>query len=148
MRDALEAVAGEDDMVRKVLDIGSTGTFSKTITESDIGTFAGITGDFNPIHIDTVAAGQSDFGQRVAHGMLTGSLISAVLGNRMPGEGSVYLEQNLKFTAPVFIGDTCTAKVRVSEILNADKGIYKLDTQVIRQDGTVVLKGYAVVKYL
>lgn len=134
-------------MKKQVLAVGSEASFTKTITEYDIYTFAGITGDFNSVHVNEEAAKESSFGHRIAHGMLTGGLISAVLGTKMPGEGTVYLEQNLKFTAPVYIGDTCTASVRVTEILNEEKGIYKLDTKVVNQDGTVVSDGYAVVKY-
>lgn len=131
-----------------LLEVGESGWFSKTISEHDIYTFAGITGDFNPIHIDEEAAGKSIFQHRVAHGMLTGSLISTVLGSRMPGPGTVYLEQSLKFRAPAYIGDTCTARAAVSEILNEEKGIYRLDTWVTNQEGTVLSEGYAVVKYL
>lgn len=134
-------------MKEKLLNVGDSGTFSKTITEYDIYSFAGITGDFNPIHVDEEAAGKSVFQHRIAHGMLTGSLISTVIGNRMPGPGTVYLEQNLKFKAPVFIGDTCTARVTVAEVINAEKGIYRLDTQVSNQSGIIVSTGYAVVKH-
>lgn len=130
-----------------LLKIGMKGSFSKTITEYDIYSFAGITGDFNSIHINEEEAGKTVFGHRIAHGMLAGSLISTVLGNKMPGPGTVYLEQDLKFKAPVFIGDTCTAAVCVSDILNSEKGIYKLDTQVINQKGIIISEGFAVVKY-
>lgn len=135
-------------MKKRILEIGSRASFTKTITEYDVSAFAGITGDFNPVHVNDEAAKESPFGRRIAHGMLTGSLISTVLGMKMPGEGTVYLEQNLKFTAPVYIGDTCTASVEITEILNEEKGIYKLDTKVINQNGTMVSDGYAVVKYL
>lgn len=135
-------------MKKRILEIGSRASFTKTITEYDVSAFAGITGDFNPVHVNDEAAKESPFGRRIAHGMLTGSLISTVLGMKMPGEGTVYLEQNLKFTAPVYIGDTCTAKVEITEILNEEKGIYKLDTKVINQNGMMVSDGYAVVKYL
>lgn len=135
-------------MKKRILEIGSRASFTKTITEYDVSAFAGITGDFNPVHVNDEAAKESPFGRRIAHGMLTGSLISTVLGMKMPGEGTVYLEQNLKFTAPVYIGDTCTASVEITEILNEEKGIYKLDTKVINQNGMMVSDGYAVVKYL
>lgn len=79
--------------------------------------------------------------------MLTGSLISAVIGNKLPGPGAIYLEQNLKFRAPVYIGDTCTAKVIVDEILDSEKGIFCLNTQVVNQNGILVTEGYAVVLY-
>lgn len=134
-------------MKRHALEVGSTDFFTKTITEYDIYTYAGITGDFNPVHINEEEAKKSVFGHRIAHGMLTGGLISTVLGNRLPGEGTVYLEQNLKFIAPVYIGDTCTAKVKVTDILNREKGIYRLKTSVVNQKGTTVSEGYAVVKY-
>lgn len=135
------------DMKKQVLPLGSEASFTKTITEYDIYTFAGITGDFNSVHVNEEAAKESPFGHRVAHGMLMGGLISAVLGNKMPGEGTVYLEQNLKFTAPVYIGDTCTARVKIIEILNKEKGIYKLETKVVNQNEKAVAEGYAVVKY-
>lgn len=135
-------------MEKKILEIGSTALFAKTITEYDVYTYAGVTGDFNPVHINEEEAKKSIFGHRIAHGMLMGGLISTVLGNKMPGEGTVYLEQNLKFTAPVYIGDTCTACVTVTEILNREKGIYKLETRVVNQHGQIVSQGYAVVKYI
>lgn len=129
------------------LEIGMWDTFSKTITEYDIYSFAGITGDFNPVHVNEKEAEKTVFGHRIAHGMLTGSFISAVLGSKLPGPGTVYLEQSLKFKSPVYIGDTCTAKVVVSEILNREKGIYKLDTEIVNQDGSIVIDGYAIIKY-
>lgn len=130
------------------IQVGNVGTFTKTISECDIYSYAGITGDFNPIHINEEVAERSIFGHRIAHGMLVGGLISTVIGNVMPGHGAVYLEQNLKFRAPVYIGDTCTAKVTVLELVNPEKGIFKLDTKVINQNGTVVSEGYAVIKYV
>lgn len=134
-------------MEKQILEIGRTASFAKTITEHDIYAYAGLTGDFNPVHVNEEEAKKSVFGHRIAHGMLTGGLISTVLGNKLPGEGTIYLEQNLKFTAPVYIGDTCTACVKVAEILNREKGIYKLETEVVKQNGQVVSEGYAVVKY-
>lgn len=130
------------------IKIGDTGSFAKTIAENDIYLYAGITGDFNPIHVNEEAAKNSIFKHRIAHGMLTAGFISAVIGNVMPGPGTVYLEQNLKFMKPVFIGDTCTAFATVQEVLNPEKGIYRLSTKVMNQDGKVVCDGYAVIKYL
>lgn len=127
--------------------VGTTGKFSKTITEHDVYSFAGITGDFNPIHINAEEAEKTDFNGRIVHGILVGGLISTVIGNYMPGNGSVYMEQNLKFKAPVFFNDTCTAVVTVVEIINKVKGIYKLDTNVFNQRHELVCEGYAVVKY-
>lgn len=134
-------------MGKQILEIGKAASFAKTITEYDIYTYAGITGDFNPVHVNEEEAKKSVFGHRIAHGMLTGGLISTVLGNKLPGEGTIYLEQSLKFIAPVYIGDTCIACVKVTDILNQEKGIYKLETEVVNQNGRTVSKGYAVVKY-
>jgi 3-hydroxybutyryl-CoA dehydratase len=130
------------------LEIGQSSSFSKTISESDVYGFAGIVGDFNPIHINAEAAKSSIFGQRVAHGMLVGSLISTVLGTKLPGEGTIYLEQQLNFRNPVYFGDTVTTIVTVNEIINPDKGIYKLDTKIVNQNDDITHEGYAVVKYI
>lgn len=130
------------------ITVGESASFSKTITESDVYGFAGITGDFNSVHVNQIEAQKSIFGDRVAHGMLVGSLISTVLGTKLPGEGTIYLEQNLKFRKPVFFGDTVTATATVSEIMNEEKGIYKLETIVTDQDGQITHEGYAVVKYM
>ena len=128
--------------------IGQSANISKTISESDVYSFAGIIGDFNGVHVNEIIAQKSIFGKRVAHGMLVGSLISAVLGTKLPGEGTIYLEQNLQFLKPVYFGDTVTATLTVSEILNEEKGIYKLETVIVNQDGHMTHQGYAVVKYL
>lgn len=129
------------------LNIGARASFSKTISESDVYGFAGIVGDFNPVHIDSVYAEKSLFGKRVAHGMLVGGLISTVLGTKLPGTGTIYLEQSLKFKKPVFLGDTVTAIVEIAEILNEEKGIYKLETLIKNQNDEITHEGYAVVKY-
>lgn len=133
--------------MRKI-SVGDSSEYSKTITESDVYNFADIVGDYNPIHISEMAGNNSIFKKRVAQGMLVGSLISTVLGTRLPGEGCIYLEQNLKFLKPVFFGDTVTAKVEVSEIINKEKGIYRMKTCVFNQDNEMTHDGYAVVKYL
>ena len=129
------------------MEIGQSASFSKTITESDVYNFAGLTGDFNSVHINQVEAEKSMFGKRIAHGMLVGSFISTVLGMYLPGPGTIYMEQNLKFKRPVFIGDTITATVTVDSVINEEKGIYSLTTVVTNQDSKVVVDGYAVVKY-
>lgn len=134
-------------MGKKIISIGQCASFSKTITEYDVYGFAGITGDFNPIHINEEAALSSFAGSRIAHGMLVSGLISATLGTKLPGDGTIYLEQNLKFLHPVYIGDTCTAVVTVTDIINSEKGIYKLDTIIHNQEYKEVITGYAVVKY-
>ncbi len=127
--------------------IGDTASISKTISEFDVYSFAGLVGDFNSVHINSVVAKESVFGNRVAHGMLVGSLFSAVLGTKLPGAGTVYLEQDLKFKKPVYFGDTITATVTVSELINERKGIYKLLTNATNQNGECVIDGFAVVMY-
>lgn len=127
---------------------GQKASFSKTITETDVYLFSGVTGDFNPIHINSQIASKSSFGNRIAHGMLIGSLISTVLGTKLPGPGTIYLEQNLKFKKPVYFEDTVTATVEVEEIIDSSKGIYKLRTYIINQKDELVTDGYAVVKWV
>jgi 3-hydroxybutyryl-CoA dehydratase len=133
------------ELIYSEIKIGDDASFAKTITEADIVQYAGITGDLNPIHIDAEYAKQSMFKERVAHGMLVSGLISAVLGTRLPGPNSIYLAQDLKFTAPVKIGDTVTAVVTVTEKRD-DKRIITLKTTVSNQRGEVVVDGRAVVK--
>jgi 3-hydroxybutyryl-CoA dehydratase len=126
------------------MKVGDRASFGKTISESDIYLFAGITGDFNPAHVNEEYARQTMFKSRIAHGILTAGLISAVLANQLPGPGTIYLSQQLKFMAPVLIGDTLTANVEVIEILT-EKNRVKLRTWVENQKGTVVLDGEALV---
>lgn len=128
------------------LNIGMSASISKTISESDILNFADLVGDYNSVHLDEEKAKESFFGRRIAHGMLVGSLISSVIGTKLPGDGTIYLEQNLKFQRPIYISDTITALVTVNEILNEKKGIYRLDTVVMNQNEEVVINGYAIVK--
>ncbi|HEM2810107.1 TPA: MaoC family dehydratase [Streptococcus suis] len=125
----------------KVFEVGQTGSFSKTITETDVVLFAGISGDLNPAHINEVEASKGMFKKRIAHGMLGASLISTVLGMYLPGPGTIYLGQNLKFLKPVAIGDTLTALATIIE--KDEKGWLKLETTVTNQDGVVVISGQA-----
>jgi len=111
---------------------------SKTVTEADIILFAGITGDFNPAHIDEEYAKASMFKGRIAHGMLSAGFISATLAMKLPGAGSIYLSQNMKFKAPVRIGDTVKTTVTITEI-KVDKKIVKLDTICSVGDTQVVI---------
>ncbi len=126
------------------LKIGQSAEFAKTVSSEDVIRFAEITGDFNPVHLDEAAAARSLFGERVAHGMLTAGLISATIAGRLPGPGSVYLGQTLRFTAPVRIGDTVTTRVEVTE-LNLPKRRVKLSTVCRNQKGEVVVDGEATV---
>lgn len=123
--------------------VGDIGTFSKTIAEYDIYSFAGIIGDFNPVHVNKVEAEKTQFKKRIAHGMLGASLISTVLGMIMPGPGTIYLEQNCKFRKPVYVGDTLTAIVKITEIDRERKS--KLLTWVKNQNDVIVIEGNAVV---
>lgn len=122
--------------------VGQTAAFSRTVTETDIVMFAGLSGDYNPVHVDKEYAVETRFGLRIAHGLLTTSFLSRLLGMELPGKGSVYLEQSLKFLAPVFIGDTITASAEILEI-DQDRGILRLETICRKQDNTIVLKGEA-----
>lgn len=124
------------------MKIGDTASVSKTITDANITLFAGITGDFNPVHINEEYAKETMFGQRIAHGMLAGSLFSTVLGTQLPGEGCIYLGQDLKFTKPVFLGDTITATVTVTELI-PEKNRVILETIATNQRHEVVVKGSA-----
>jgi 3-hydroxybutyryl-CoA dehydratase len=126
------------------LEIGAAAEFSKTVTEADVVLFAGITGDFNPVHVDARAAAESRFGGRIAHGMLSAAFISTVLGTRLPGPGTIYLSQTLRFTAPVRIGDTVTARVEVTEVLPAKRRV-RLATTCRTHEGTTVVEGEALV---
>lgn len=129
-------------MAVKQLKIGDEATFSKTITESDVYTFAGITGDLNPAHINKVEAEKGIFRKQVAHGMLVGSLISTVLGMKLPGPGTIYMGQELKFVKPVYFGDTITAKA-VVESIDTGKKMVKLSTTCTNQNGEIVIEGHA-----
>ena len=126
------------------IKVGDSAEITKTIEQADIEAFADVTGDHNPVHIDEEFAKTTRFGKRIAHGMLTASLISAVLANKLPGEGSVYLGQTLQFVAPVFPGDEITARVTVKEI-RENKPIMKLETVCVNQRGEVVIRGEATV---
>jgi 3-hydroxybutyryl-CoA dehydratase len=126
------------------IQIGDSATFTKTISESDVYLFAGITGDLNPAHTDAVSAANGMFKQRIAHGMLTGSFISTVVGMQLPGPGSIYVGQELSFRAPVFFGDTVTAKAECIEKLEPRKWL-KFKTTVTNQDGKLVIDGTATV---
>jgi 3-hydroxybutyryl-CoA dehydratase len=126
------------------LQIGDFATFTKTVSETDIYLFAGITGDMNPAHVDAVSAANGMFKQRIAHGMLSASFISTVLAMQLPGPGTIYAGQNLQFRAPVLIGDTVTARVECTEKIEA-RGWAKFKTTVTNQDGKLVVDGEATV---
>lgn len=105
------------------LQPGMSASFAKTVTDADIVLFAGVSGDTNPVHLDAEAAATTPFKQRIAHGMLSAGFISAVLGTRLPGPGCIYISQNLRFKAPVHIGDTVRATVEITAIDVAKKHV-------------------------
>ena len=123
--------------------MGQRETFGKTITEADVFAFAGITGDFNPIHVNAEFAKSSMFGKRVAHGMLTASLVDQTLTN-LGGLGTIHLSEAVKFLAPVFIGDTVTV---VSEVVGKDttKNRMTVKSTITNQEGKTVLEGEALI---
>lgn len=118
----------------------------KTITYDDIMLFADVTGDFNSLHINKEKAKGGPFGKIIAHGILSVGIISGVIGMEMPGEGSIYLEQNAKFLKPVYVDELITVHVEVAEIIKKEKGIIKLITNVRNQVGELLLEGEAIVK--
>lgn len=123
---------------------GDSATYTKTINDGDILAFAALAGDDNSVHVNDEYASRTRFGRRIAHGMLSGSLIATVIGTRLPGEGSIYLSQSFKFVAPVFPGDTVTAKATVKAVRD-DKPIVTLETVCTNQRGETVVTGEAVV---
>jgi len=126
-----------------MLQIGDSASLTKTFTDEDVRTFASISGDKNPVHLDDDYAAQTQFKKRIVHGMLTAGLISAVLGTQLPGKGSVYLSQSINFRAPVYLEDAITATVTVIK-LREGKPIVTLATVCKNQDDVVVLEGEAV----
>jgi 3-hydroxybutyryl-CoA dehydratase len=128
----------------KDLKINDHAEFSKTVSETDIYLYAGVSGDFNPAHTNEEYAKNTFFKTRIAHGMLSAGFISTVIAMKLPGPGTIYLDQTLKFLAPVRIGDTITARVKVAEIL-AEKNKVRLETTCTNQNGIKVIEGEAMV---
>ena len=125
------------------MPLGLTARVSKTITQADVTLFAGITGDFNPLHVDHAYAATTRFGQPVVHGALLAGLVSAVLGMPLPGPGALYASQSLAFRKPVFLGDTVTAEAEVVERVE-DRNRVRLATRCRNQHGDVVAEGESV----
>ncbi len=125
------------------ISVGDTARFTKTITQADVTLFAGITGDFNPLHIDHEHAKKTRFGQPVVHGALLVGLVSTVVGMQLPGPGALYVSQSLAFKKPVFIGDTITAEAEVVEKMD-EKNRVRFATRCLDQDGEVVASGESV----
>jgi len=126
-----------------MFQVGDAAEITKVITEEDIFLFAGITGDRNPIHISKEFAAKSRFGERIAHGILTAGLISAVIGMKLPGPGCLYLSQTLNFLGPVKIGDEITARAEVIEMISEKR--MRLRTRCFNQRKETVLDGEAII---
>ena len=129
------------------LKIGDSFSTTREITDDVIRKFANVSGDFNPIHLDEEFAAKTRFGKRIAHGMLSGAFISAVLGNEFREISTIYLSQTMKFTAPVFLGDTVTTTATITNVRD-DKPIITVETVCTNQNGETTLKGEAVVMVL
>ena len=129
------------------LKVGDQFSKSREVTDALVRQFADVSGDYNPIHLDEEFAKNTRFGRRIAHGMLSGALISAVLGYEFKERKIVYMSQTMKFTAPVYIGDTVMTTATVTSI-REDKNIVTIETVCTKQDGTVAVKGEAVVMIL
>jgi 3-hydroxybutyryl-CoA dehydratase len=123
------------------VEIGMSASYSQTITDADIKSFAGFSGDNNPVHMSDEYAAQSKFGKRIAHGLLSSSFFSALFGTRLPGPGCVYVSQSLNFKRPVYLGDTVCAKITVTEIDIAKRRVF-FDT-ICSVSGKIVISGNA-----
>jgi len=123
--------------------VGDTAEMSKTVTEEDIDLFAKVTGDRNPVHVSREFAEKTRFGERIAHGMLSAGLISAVIGMKLPGPGCLYLSQTLNFRGPVKIGDEITARVEVAEVISEKR--LRLKTECFNQRSETVIDGEAII---
>ena len=136
---------GEQELMR--YPVGMKASFSKTVSEADVTSFAGLTGDFGALHVDAEYARRTRYGKRTAHEIMAAGLISAVLSTRLPGPGAVCLSQQLEFLAPIFIGDTITAQVEVTA-WQPEKYILTLKTVCSNQDARQVVTGQAVLMLL
>lgn len=126
------------------IKVGDTASITREITDQDLRAFAALSGDRNPVHLDEAFAQTTRFGRRIAHGMFGASLISAAIGMKLPGTGSIYLSQTLKFLQPVYIGDTLTVRITVQKV-REEKSIVTLETVCENQNSETVISGEAVV---
>lgn len=127
-------------------EIGQTATIEKTLDKQTVEAFASVSEDYNPIHLDEDFAKTTQFERPIVHGMLASSLVSGLLASKVPGAGSIYLGQSLKFVRPIFVGETVTAKVEVTSVRD-DKPIAVISTQVLNANGEVAVDGEATVMY-
>lgn len=130
--------------MNRVIQVGDKASRNRTFNDADVNQFADLTGDHNPVHLDAEFAAGTQFKAQIAHGMLVGSLFTGILGEELPGPGSIYMSQNLSFKAPVYLGQEITATVEVTNIREG-KGIVSLDTYVTDKEGKVLVKGDAVI---
>ena len=126
------------------IQIGDTASFTREVSDHDVALFAKVSGDYNPIHLDAEYASKTLFNKRIAHGMLTGALISAAIASTLPGPGSIYLGQNIRFKAPVFLGDTVTVQLKITD-KNAVKPWVTISTTVVNQENKLLAEGEATV---
>ena len=131
-------------MAGRIPQVGAKATLTRTVTDEMVVAFADLVGDHNPVHLDKAFAATTRFGRRIAHGMLVAGLISSVIATDLPGPGSVYLSQTLRFKAPVYLGDTITVHIQVVK-RREDKPIVTLATVCTNQEGTTVIEGEAIV---
>lgn len=129
------------------LEVGQCSTIEKCLDQESVVQFASLAEDYNPVHLDANFAASTPFERPIVHGMLASSLISGLLASELPGSGTIYLGQILKFVCPIFVGETITAKVTVKHI-REDKPIATLTTQVFNQDGKLAVDGEATVRYI
>ena len=127
----------------KTLQIGDTATLTRVFTDEDVRLYADLSTDHNPVHLDADFAASTQFGQRIVHGMLVGSLFSALLGEQLPGHGSIYMSQNLQFKAPVYLNTEVIASVEITAIREG-KPIVSLKTTCVDNDGKLLVTGEAV----
>jgi acyl dehydratase len=141
-----DSVSAKDHVVPKTEDfkVGQSVTYSQVIDDKLVRGYADLTGDHNPIHVDDAFAKRTKFHQRIAHGGILFGLVSMVLGDKMPGIGTIYMSQLVNFHAPVFINDKVTVVVTITALL--PKHVAKLSTIVTKQDGTVVMDGVSTIK--
>lgn len=126
--------------------VGQSASLSKSFSDTDINTFAGLSLDCNPIHLNEEYASKSLFKHRIVHGFLTGSLISAVIGAKMPGPGSIYLHQEMNFRKPAYLNEVITAVVTITDV-NYEKSVIHLDTKCLNYKNDIIIDGNAVIKY-
>ncbi|MGP8216749.1 MAG: MaoC family dehydratase [Bacteroidia bacterium] len=128
-------------------NVGDKAIVKKVFTAQEVELFAILSTDKNPVHLDEQYSANTIFKKRIVHGSLVGSLISAVLGNKLPGNGSIYLSQTMNFKRPVYLEDEVTCMVEITEIIT-EKSIYKLSTNCYNHNNEIVIEGNAVIKWL